>query len=120
MRNYIQMHQYLLDDVKDLDNDPLILRLEDFAADPASHLAKIYSWIGIDADDATVREVLDERLGTKIWPDPNKRYRDRWCGKAEKDNMSVHKRNGIVAKFQTAIKDDLARFHYDLESWCDY
>ena len=120
MRNYIQMHNYLLEDVKDLDNDPLILRLEDFAADPAAHLAKIYSWIGIDADDATVKEVLDERLGAKIWPDPNKRYRERWCGKAEKDNMSVHKRNGIVAKFQTAIKEDLARFDYDLESWCDY
>lgn len=120
MRNYIQMHKYLLEDVEHLDNDPLILRLEDFAMDPAANLAKIFEWIGIDADDATVKQVLDERLGTKIWADPNKKYRARWCGKAEKDNMSVHKRKSIETKYQTAIKDDLAKFGYDLESWCDY
>ena len=120
MRNYIQMHRYLLEDVQHLDNDPLILRLEDFAIDPAAILAKIYNWVGIDADDSTIKEVLDERLGTKIWADPNKKYRARWCGKAEKDNMSVHKRKSIESKYQTIIKDDLAKFGYDLESWCDY
>jgi hypothetical protein len=120
MRNYIQMHRYLLEDVEYLDNDPLILRLEDFAFDPAGNLGKIYKWIGVDAEDATIKEVLEERLGTKIWADPNKKYRARWCGKADKDNMSVHKRKSIETKYQTAIKVDLARFGYDLESWCDY
>lgn len=34
--------------------------------------------------------------------------------------MSVHMMKSIESKYQTIIKDDLAMFGYDLESWCDY
>lgn len=118
MRNYIQMHRYLLSDLPHLNNEPMIIKLEEFAADPSSHLSKIYEWLGVDGTEETVKNVLEERLGVNIWSDPNANYRTRWCGKAEKD-MPAFKRDAIVGKYQTVFKEELGELGYDLKTWCD-
>lgn len=120
MRNYIQMHKYLAEDMPMLHNDPMIVTLEEFAADPSSNLSKIYEWLGVDDTEDTVKNVLEEGLGTKIWSDPNGDYKARWCGaEGAKDIMPTFKRDAIVQKYQHVFKNDLSMLGYDLKTWCD-
>ena len=118
MRNYLQVHQYWQTDVPHLRNKPMEVRLEDFVAEPADHLAKIYDWLGVDASPATVRLVLDERLGETIRKDVNGKYRGRWCDdKSIGGEVDEVRRNAINARYGQAIRE--LGLGYDLEAWCD-
>ena len=120
MRNYIQMHKYLVEDLPMLHNDPMIITLEEFAADPSHYLSNIYQWLGVDGSEDTVKNVLEEGLGTNIWPDPNDNYKSKWCGaEGANDIMPAFKRDAIVQKYSHVFQNDLSKLGYDLKTWCD-
>ena len=122
-RNYVSLHRYMKTDLPRLDNDPRILRLEDFASDPASELTSLYRWLGVDHSADTVRRVLrSDGLGGRIRPDPNARYHDMWCGGGSGPPRSGEKKKAGRDEVQTAERyqkdvDELG-LGYDIIGWC--
>jgi hypothetical protein len=45
--NYMQMHRYMLADMKLLRNDPKLIQLEDLARTPRETLAELHRWLGL-------------------------------------------------------------------------
>uniref|UniRef100_A0A7S2V2M0 Protein-tyrosine sulfotransferase n=1 Tax=Fibrocapsa japonica TaxID=94617 RepID=A0A7S2V2M0_9STRA len=108
MENYMQLHRYLKSDLPHLHNDPMLIRLEDFVTSPSDTLHKIFSWLGIDASEATTKDVLTRT--EVIHSDPNAKYRKKWCG--------IHPKNraDVEGKYQLIVDDlDLG---YSLKGWC--
>ena len=113
--NYVQMHRYLVADLPYLKNDPMLIKLEDFAANPQVELKKIFKWLGVDSSSDTVQSILRNGLEDRVIADPNSKYRKRWCDDARGTNGIRHN-NMIARKYQPLI-DELG-LGYKLEAWC--
>lgn len=113
MDNYVQVHRYLMSDIPHLNNEPMLITLEGFAANPQNELEKIYKWLVVDSSAATVQDVLRNRMQEGVRSDPNAKYRKRWCGDGGTDR-AWH--NAIASKYQPLINE--LGLGYDLTEWC--
>jgi hypothetical protein len=108
--NYMQMHRYMLADMKMLKNDPKLIKLEDLARTPRETLAELHQWLGLP--DAAA-ESLEDGLG-KIVSDPNAKYR----GIAQYDCRSSDAfRRALEQKYQPQL--DTMGLDYNLLDWCN-
>ena len=112
MDNYIQVHRYLHEDLPHLKNDPMLVKLEDFALNPKSELEKIYQWLGVDSSPELVNDVLENRMQEPIREDPNSKYRAKWCEAAGSNGAKT-----IASKYQPLIEE--LQLGYDItDGWC--
>ena len=121
--NYFSLHRHMKTNLPRLNNNPQILRLEDFTSDSASELTSLYRWLGVDHSADTVRRVLRrDGLGGRIWPDPNSRYHDMWCGGGSGPPRSGEKKKAGRDEVQTAERyqkdGDQLGLGYDIICWC--
>lgn len=115
MNNYVQVHRYLREDMPHLRNDPMLIKLEEFASNPKAQLEKIYRWLGVDGSSEIVKDVLEHRMQESIRDDPNFKYKEKWCRAADSNDRSWHA--AIASKYQPLI-DDL-QLGYDItDGWC--
>jgi hypothetical protein len=114
MDNYVQLHRYLTTDLPHLENHPILIKLEDFAANPLVELQKIYSWLGVDSSSETVQDIIQNGLGEGVLADPNAKYRKRWCDGAGGTNGI--RQETIARKYQPLINE--LGLGYELEGWC--
>ena len=111
LQNYVQVHKYLMEDLRHLQNSPKLLKLEDFVIDPAKHLEEIFSWLGVESSAETVATVLAKVGGdVGIRQNVNEKYRAKWC------SIDGFKRGKVEERYQSLIKD--LGLDYDLVSWC--
>ena len=116
--NYVKVHQYIKADLPHLqkNGEPMIIHLENLTADPEAAVAKVFNWAGVDAKEATVKDVLHSRLAEKIIADPNAKYRESWCS-GKNDSEVWNRQKDLALQYQPVI-DELG-LGYDLVGWCD-
>ena len=111
LQNYVKIYEYLIQDLPHLQNDPKLLKLEDFVVDPAKHLTEIFSWLGVDSSAEIVAAVIKKVGGDDgIRQDINEKYRNKWC------SIDGFKRGKVEERYQPIIKD--LGLDYDLVGWC--
>jgi len=111
LRNFVQVHKYLMEDMRHLHNGPKLLKLEDFVSYPSKHLTEIFSWLGVDSSAETVAAVLTKVGGDDgIRKNVNEKYRGKWC------SIDAFKRGKVAERYQPLIKD--LGLDYDLVRWC--
>jgi len=106
LRNYVQLHKYMIQDDAYTKSPLMWIRLEDFVANPSTTLKKVFSFLDLSTD--MVDSILHE-FGP-INPDPNKKYIEKWC------NQDKIFRDSIIAKYNGPISD--LNLGYDLVSLC--
>ena len=111
LQNYVKIYEYLIQDLPHLQNDPKLLKLEDFVVDPAKHLTEIFSWLGVDSSAEIVAAVIKKVGGDDgIRQDINEKYKTKWC------SIDGFKRGKVEERYQPIIKD--LGLDYDLVGWC--
>lgn len=107
LRNYVQMHTYLYQDMAHLQNTPLLVRLEDLCHDTQSVLTQIGTWLwGPDHHDA----FFSVPSHMTIRPHPNAKYRTAYCS-------GKQGRNDDLQWVQDAV--DKWGLGYNVTGWCD-
>ena len=114
--NYIKVHEYMFQDMPLLQNKPMLVRLEDFAANPVQILTLIFEWLEVDASYDVVQDTIDAltRYGRKIDPDPNQKYIQKWC---DREQINQPGKEGLLQLQQQL--DSLKGLNYDVIQWCE-
>ena len=112
LKNYIQMHRYMIMDAKKMDSEYLFVRLEDFALKPHEELKKIFLFLGFnhtndDDLDSITANILSHY---SIDANPNEKYREKWCTQGLKEYYP------LVESYNAHVQDLF--LGYDLKTWC--
>jgi hypothetical protein len=107
MKNYLNIHTYLMRDLPKLRNDPMLLTLEEFAESPSRYLKQIFEWLKVDSTDETVQSILET---IPIRSDVNEKYKKMWCGQKKAIPLLY------VQQWHEAIK--AIPLPYDILNWC--
>ena len=103
------MHEYAKEDAKKLDSKHLWVKLEDFTSNPSDTLKKVYSFLEVPSDQATIESVLQD-VGS-IKKDPNAKYMLQWC------ESEAQKHHELIEKYNDKVKN--LGLGYDLEVNCN-
>jgi len=113
--NYVKLHEYMFEDIKRLENEAKVVKLEDFAANPLKTLKSIYKWLEVDDSDAIVEEIINKLLDKKIGSRPNDKYLSIWCDRTDEEFDDLKLQLELLQK----RIDNLKYLDYDMVSWCD-
>jgi len=109
MRNYLQVHNYILMDVQEMTSPFMWVRLEDFTLQPEKVLRDIFSFLSLEENlDDTVRDIISS-LDT-IDPNPNAKYIQLWCEKGLKEH------GDLVRNYDSKVRE--LGLGYDLVGLC--
>lgn len=111
MRNYIQVHEYMQMDSKQIDSEFMWVRLEDFVSSPEKTLTSIFSFLGVATVENDNVSAASRILGTfdRIHSDPNKKYIDQWCREGQEEHKELLKYNSKIKNLNLG---------YDLTKLC--
>ena len=112
--NYMKVHEYMFHDMPLLRNKPMLVRLEDFAADPLQTLKLIFEWLEVDSSYNLIQDILQNKLGKEIHNNPNQKYVDKWC-----ENYADVDENEKEDLLELQRRLDLLQgLNYDIVNWC--
>ena len=132
MKNYIQLHKYMLHDEKHLLQSPVMwLKLEDFTQNPKKYLKQVWDFAqkttttmpptpsNKNDNDYIIRSIDAVLKKRTIHPNPNGKYIKQWCGDGDNNNNDGLNQtyHSLIQKYNPEIKK--LGLGYDLENFCN-